>query len=147
VAAYSTETGEWASYVVPKGMDVTPIAGSDVVALSGAGDEIGQVATYVPAIGKWYPVALMKPAKDEAVPIVGAHLAAYPVGRHVYAFSAPARAWDVLELPEDANPTVVVFTNRATVEHGDHLYIFSVKTGKWTDFNSKTNQVGKPEAK
>ena len=147
VAAYSTETGEWTSYEVPKGTDVLPLAGPDVVALMGTGDEIGQIATYVPAIGKWYPIDLKEPAVSKAAPIVGPHLATYPIGRRVYAFSAQARAWDVLELEKGAKPVPIVFNNRVTVEHDDHLYIFSVKTGKWTDFNARTNQVDSPEAK
>ena len=51
-----------------------------------------------------------------------------------------------LELPEGANPTPVVFTNRITVEHADHLHIFSVKTGKWTDFDANLGRVIGPGA-
>ena len=147
VAAYSAETGEWASYDVPKGTDVVPIAGPDVVALMGTGEEIGQIATYVPATGKWYPIGLKEPVAGKTIPIVGPHLAAYSIGRHVYAFSAPSQAWDVLELEEGAKPFPAVFPTRVTVEHGDHLYIFSMKTGKWTDFNAKASRVETPGTK
>jgi RNA polymerase sigma factor (sigma-70 family) len=147
VAAYSTETGEWTSYDVPKGMDVVPAASPGVVALMGIGDEIGQIATYTPYAGQWFPIDLKEPAKGRATPILGPNQAVYSIGRRVYAFSAQARAWDVLELPEGAKPVPIVYLSRATVEHDDHLYIFSLRTGKWTDFDAKTGRVAAPGAK
>jgi len=147
VAAYSTETGEWSTYEIPKGTDVNPIASGGIVALSEAGKEIGQIATFVPKAGKWYPIDLKAPARDHATPVVGPNIAVYAIGRHVYAFSSVARAWDILTLPEDAEVHPIVWNNRATVEHDDHLYIFSVKTGKWTDFDAKASKVAEPEGK
>jgi RNA polymerase sigma factor (sigma-70 family) len=147
VAGYSTETGEWASYDVPPGSTVVPIASQGVAALNVVGDAIGQLATFAPKTGKWYPIDLKEPVKGHATPVVSQQLAVYPVGRYVYAFSSPALAWDVLELKEGAKPAPVVWTNRATVESGDHLYIFSVKTGKWTDFDATSSPAAVREAK
>lgn len=146
VAAYSTETGEWTAYGVPKETDVTPIVGNNIVALQEGGKNIGEAVAFVPKVGKWYPVELKAPAKDGLTPIVGNGVALYPVGRHIYAFSAQARGWDVLELEEGAAPTPVVWSNRATVEHNDHLYIFNLKTGKWTDFDTKTGNIVSPNS-
>ena len=146
VSAYSSTTGKWASYEVPKGMDVVPIAGPGVVALMGVGDEIRQIAAFVPSEGRWFPIDLREPASGKATPIVGGGQVAYPIGRRVYAFSVPTKSWDVLELPEGADPTPVVFTNRITVEHADHLYIVSINTGKWTDFDASKGRVVGPGA-
>jgi hypothetical protein len=65
-------------------------------------------------------------------------LAAYGLGRRVYAFSAGARRWDVLELPEGAEAIPVVGPLSITVENGPHLYVFSGKTGKWTDIDTRS---------
>ncbi len=146
VSAYSSTTGEWTSYEASKGMDVVPIAGPGVVALMGVGDEIRQIAAFVPGEGRWFPIDLKEQAAGKAVPIVGPGQAAYAIGRRVYAFSGPAKSWDVLELPEGANPTPIVFTTRITVEHADHLHIFSIKTGKWTDFDASKGRVVGPGA-
>jgi hypothetical protein len=117
------------------------------VALVVRGEEIGQIATFVPKAGQWYPIDLKEPGHGEVSPIVGASQAVYAIGRHVYAFSVPTRSWDVLELPEGANPTPIMFANRTTVEHEDHVYIFSVKTGKWADFDAKAGKPAEPGAK
>ncbi len=147
ITAYSVASGECFSYVIPKGVEVRPIGTHDVVALSETGETIGQLAVFVPSSGKWYPIDLKEPAKKITTPTVGFQLVAYTIGRRVYAFSAKALAWDILELREDAKPVAYVGNNRVTVESDGHLYIFSGKTGKWTDFDANTGQVVIPEKK
>jgi RNA polymerase sigma factor (sigma-70 family) len=147
VAAYSNETGAWTSYEVPKGVEVTPIAGPGVLALMVTGDEIGQIAAFAPSEGRWFPIDLKEPAKGRAAPIVSSGQAVYSIGRRVYAFSAMTRSWDVLELPEGAKPNPTLFLNRTTVEHDDHISIFSVKSGKWADFDAGAGRVAAPGAK
>jgi len=142
VSAYSTETGEWATYSIPEGTKVQPVGAPGVVALYPTGDEIRQLAAYVPQTGQWFPIDLKTPVKGQAVPVVvPTGLAVYGLGRHVYAFSAVARSWDVLELQEGASPRPILTGNRATVEYKDHLYIFNTKMGKWTDFDAKLGKV------
>ena len=147
VAAYSTATGGWTTYAVPEGTDVVPVASGGVVALMGVGDEIGQIATFLPNQGKWYPIDLKEPAHGKATPVVGPTQAVYTIGRRVYAFSALAGRWGVLELPEGAKPTPAIYSNRTSVENGDHIYIFSSKTGLWSDLDANSGQAGTLEAK
>ena len=147
ISGYSTSAGEWASYAIPQGVRVVPVLTSGVVALYAKGDQVGQVAAFAPASGKWYPIDLKEPASKDATPIVGPNQAVYTIGRRVYAFSAATESWDVLELPEGAKPLAVVYPSRAAVEHGDHIYIFSVKTGKWADFDAKAGRTAVPAAK
>jgi hypothetical protein len=148
VSAYSNETGKWATYTVPKGVDVLPIGSVGVAALYAKGDEINQIATFVPREGKWYPLDLKAPAKEHTTPLVSAEMVVYAIGRRVYAFSAMARRWDTLELEEGAKPIPNMFGyTRATVEHKDHLYVFSLKTGQWSDFDAKTGEVIEAESK
>ena len=102
--AQSVETGTWQMYRVPQGVKATAILTPDVLALMMEGPEITQIATFDTVSGEWTPQDLREPAHGKVVPIVGQGLAVYAVGRHVYAFSAPAKRWGVLELAEGAKP-------------------------------------------
>ena len=145
--AYSVAKGEWASYEVPRGVEVVPVTGSGVVAVTIIGDEIRQLAAFSPSAGSWVPIDLKEPARGRITPIVHSGMAVYPIGRRVYAFSAATRSWDVVELPEGSKPMPSVSLDRATVKHEDHLYLFSVHTGKWTDFDARTGEVVMPGSK
>ncbi len=147
LASYSTETGQWTSYDIAKGTTVVPIYSAGVVALVVRGEEIGQIATYVPKIGQWYPIDLKEPGQGEVSPVVGASQAVYSIGHHAYAFSVQTRSWDVLELPKGVKPAPIMFNNRTTVETEDHVYIFSVKTGKWADYDVKSGKAAELQAK
>jgi hypothetical protein len=92
--------------------------------------------------GTWYPQDLREPV-DQARPIVGPSLGAYGIGRRIYAFSPVAKRWDVLELPEGTVATPVVGTDWITCVHNGHLYVFSVKTGKWEDIDTRAAPVHK----
>ncbi len=141
VAAHSTETGEWSTYDVPTGSVVVPHGSAQLVALHVRGEEIKQLATYVPKLGKWFTIDLKVPAKGNAAPAVAYGMAAYGIGPRVYAFSASAARWDTLELPDGAEVRADVTASQVLVEHKDHLYIFSAKTGKWTDFDAGADKA------
>jgi RNA polymerase sigma factor (sigma-70 family) len=143
VDSFSDETDQWTSYDIPEGTkEVVPIYSSGVAALLARGGEINQVAVFVPKAGQWYPIDLKEPARGEASPIVNADMAIYAIGRRAYAFSVATRSWDVLELPEGAKPAPITYNGRATVEHGDQVYMFSAKTGKWAA--AKTDRPSPP---
>ena len=141
ISAYSTQTGEWSVYEAPEGITMTPIGGSGVVSFMPMGEQVRQLAAFVPQAGRWFTIDLKVPAKGRAVPIISQSLMTSTVDNFVYAFSAPARRWDVLELEDGAKPQAVVSSSRVTVEHGDHLYIFNVRTGTWSDFDAKAGKV------
>jgi hypothetical protein len=147
VSAYRVASGEWTSYHLPKGVEAVPIGGPNLAGLVESGDEIHQVAVYSATQGKWFPIDLKEPAKGEVTPSIAPGLAAYTIGRRVYAFSSTTHTWDVLELEEGAKPALITLNSHATVEHNGHLYTFNAKTGKWTDFDAKTGQMVTPQEK
>ncbi len=141
VFAYSTETGAWKGYSLPEGVEASPIISGSLLALLMKGEAINQVAAFDPSSGAWYAQDLKEPAKGKTQPIVAGNLAAYGLGRHVYAFSSDARRWDVLTLPEGSAPaTPVVHSAMVVVERGGKLYTFSAKTGRWTEFDTQTGE-------
>jgi RNA polymerase sigma factor (sigma-70 family) len=146
VVAYSTATGAWTSYEVPQDVEVLPVSGPGIVALRATG-EVRQIAVFAPSLGRWFPIDLKEPIRGKAIPIVGPGQVFYAIGRRVYAFSVTVGRWGVLELPEGAKPEPVLFPSRTTVEHDNHIYIFSVKTGLWTDFDTKARRSVVPAEK
>ncbi len=117
---------------------LTPIWGPPAtafVALNAKGPNVSRIAAYVPGLTSgagWCSQELREPV-DEALASVRFKSAAYALGRYVYAFSAPARRWDVLELPPGSQPELTVSGNQFRVEHGSHLYTFDTNSGKWND--------------
>ena len=94
---------------MPKGVKATGILSDSVLTLMMEGPEITQIVAFDSASGEWLPQNLREPAKGRVIPIVAQDMAAYAVGRFVYAFSAPAKRWDVLELVEGAKPSPIGF--------------------------------------
>ena len=113
-----------------------PIVSQGVATLSLKGPKVTRVAAFSVHDGTWYAQDLREPV-DEAVPLVGRSMAAYCIGRRIYAFSAVAKRWDVLELPEGAVAEPAVGDDAIICEHNGHLYVFSVKTGKWEDIDTR----------
>ncbi len=153
VTAYSTETGKAKLLRLAKARDtkleVVPIVSQGLAALYLKGPKITRIAAFSALDGTWYPQDLREPV-DQAVPIVGTSLAAYGIGRRIYAFSPVAKRWDVLELPEGAVAKPAVGNDAITCEHNGHLYVFSVKTGKWEDIDTRAasdDQDGERAAK
>jgi hypothetical protein len=142
VTAYSTETGKAKSLRLGKSSDtkhkVVPILSQGLAALYLKGPNIPRIAAFSVLDGSWYAQDLREPAR-EAVPIVSQNLAVYGIGRRVYAFSSLARRWDVLELPEGVVAQPVLGNDAIICEHGDHLYVFSAKTGKWEDIDTRAD--------
>lgn len=153
VTAYSTETGKAQPLRLAKARDtklkVVPIVSQGLAALYLKGPKITRIAAFSVLDGTWYPQDLREPV-DQAGPIVGPSLAAYGIGRRIYAFSPVAKRWDVLELPEGAVAKPALGTDAITCEHNGHLYVFSVKTGKWEDIDTRAapdDQDGERAAK
>jgi hypothetical protein len=139
VTAYSTETGKARSIRLSKDRDakleVMPVISQGLAAVHLKGPNITRIAAFSALDGTWYPQDLREPA-NEAGPIVSQNLAAYGIGRRVYAFSPVARRWDVLELPAGAVAQPVVGPDAILCEHDGHLYAFA-KTGKWEDIDAR----------
>jgi hypothetical protein len=112
-------------------IDVTPIRGSDLVALALEGPKIRRVAVADLASGTWHPQELREPVEGRVRPIVAPGLAVYNLGRYVYAYSAAARRWGVVELPEGLRGGAVVGPGGVTVEGHGQIYTFLPKTGQW----------------
>jgi hypothetical protein len=135
--AQSIDGGVWKAYQVPAGVKATPILSKALFVLMMEGPTINQIAAFEAESGDWFTQDLREPAKDKVWPVVGPDLAAVTVGRFVYAFSAPARRWGVLELAEGAKPFPAVGTNHIKVEDGTRLHVFSARTGRWSGLDTK----------
>ena len=118
VTAYSTETGKAKSLRLAKASDtkleVQPIVSQGLAALYLKGPNITRIAAFSVLDGTWYAQDLREPV-DKAVPVVSQSMAAYGIGRRIYAFSPVAKRWDVLELPEG------VVADAGHRERRDHL--------------------------
>jgi RNA polymerase sigma factor (sigma-70 family) len=140
VTAYSTETGKAKSLRLAKASDtkleVQPIVSQGLAALYLKGPNIARIAAFSVLDGTWYAQDLREPV-DKAVPVVSQSMAAYGIGRRIYAFSSVAKRWDVLELPEGVVAEPALGNDAITCEHSGHLYVFSVKTGKWKDIDTR----------
>jgi hypothetical protein len=115
-------------------MRVIFITGPGVVAVLLKGPKITRIAAADQA-GTWITQDLREPVEGQVSPIVGVNVAAYALGRYVYAFSAAASRWDVAELPEGVPTRPVVGGNEITLEGGGHIFTFSAQTGKWNDLD------------
>jgi hypothetical protein len=140
VTAYSTETGKAKSLRLARASDtklvVQPIVSQGLAALYLKGPNITRIAAFSVLDGTWYAQDLREPA-DKAVPVISQSMAAYGVGRRIYAFSSVAKRWGVLELPEGTVAVPLIGNDAITCEHNGHLYVFSVKTGKWEDIDTR----------
>ena len=118
-------------------LNVTTIEGPNVVALMVSGAKITRLAAATEMSGDWIPIGLREPVQGRAVPIVGAGIVAYGLGRHVYAFGSEARRWDILDLPEGKAATPIVGPGSARVELDGQIHEFSAKTGKWKHIDTR----------
>ncbi len=134
VTAYSTETGKAKSLQLLRHdgakYKVVPIVSPGLALLHMKGQSIAQLAAFNLIDGNWHTQTLNE-LVDEAKPLVGPGLAVYPIGRRLYAFSATAKRWDVLELPEGAVPIPALGPAAITCEYEGRLHVFSAKTGTW----------------
>jgi hypothetical protein len=112
-------------------LKVVPIVGPGAVALMLKGPKITRIAASDALTGVWHTQELREPVEGVANPIVGPGVVAYGLGRYVYAFSAKASRWSVVELPEGVQAIPIVGPGSVTIESGDHMYTLDVETGKW----------------
>jgi RNA polymerase sigma factor (sigma-70 family) len=139
ISVYSEETGTWDVYRARAGTKVTPIASGSHILTWVKGGRIDQVAAISSKGGKWKTQDLATPASGELMPVLSNALAAYAVGGQVYAYSAEADRWDVLDLGPGKSASPVVGASTILVEDGDRLSVFGAKTGKW-----ETTDIAKP---
>ena len=146
IAAFNRTTGETRAIELPAPAGVrheaSLIWGNGVVAVNLKGPKISRIAVHCGSnrAEAWYPLDLREPV-DNASPIVGNRSAVYVLGRDVYAFSASAKSWDILELPAEDMLRQGTQIGGAgpggsyTVRHGSHVYVFDLRRGKWKDID------------
>jgi RNA polymerase sigma factor (sigma-70 family) len=140
-------TGGWQRILIPEGLKVTPIVGTDstgfgyqgktfaaVAAFIYKGKTIDEVAAFSARHGLWQRMKLRVPVEGSLAPLVSPGCVLYQAGNVFYAFSAEKGAWAVLELPEDAKekPRATTTAEHILVQQGKRLYAFSLKQGKWS---------------
>ena len=90
VTAYSTETGKAKSLRLTKAGDtkneVQPVVSQGLVALFLKGPKVTRIAAFSVTDGNWHAQDLREPV-NHAGPIVSNSMAAYGIGRRIYAFS------------------------------------------------------------
>jgi RNA polymerase sigma factor (sigma-70 family) len=102
------------------------------VALQLSGKNISRIAVCDLAGQKWYPMDLRVPSSGDVSPVVGQSTVLYQLGHTIYAFSAVAKRWGVLEVPDGVAMTPVVTNgNDITVKYDDHIYSFDVRSGEF----------------
>ena len=140
VTAYSTETGKAKTLRLTKAgetkLAVQPVVSQGLAALFLKGPKVTRIAAFSVTDGNWHAQDLREPT-DHAGPIVSNSLAAYGIGRRIYAFSSVANRWGVLELPEGTTAGPIVGVSAITCDHDGHLYVFSVKSGTWEDIDTR----------
>jgi RNA polymerase sigma factor (sigma-70 family) len=97
------------------------------------GPKLTRLYVFSLADWKWYLQDLKEPVAESLVLWLGHSVACYYQGRTTYAFSAEAKRWSILELPQDApaQPGIRMSSDSIVVESGGHIYEFSGKTGEW----------------
>jgi uncharacterized protein (TIGR03067 family) len=111
---------------------VSPIlSGDDLVSLMMEGPKIDRLYVFSLKDWKWFLHDLKEPVSGRLSPTMGRSVAAYAQGRFIYAFSAEAKRWSVLKLPEGVEAGPVVTPDSIGVEKDGRIYEFSGKTGEW----------------
>ena len=85
-------------------VEVTPIAGANVLALGLKGSKITRIAVADLESGTWYAQDLRQPFEGRVSPILGPLVAVYPLGRYVYAYSAGPTAGTSSSCPKACKP-------------------------------------------
>ena len=142
VTLYNLDTKKSASLELSGSKDaplkISLILVDNLVALVLKGPKLTQLAVADTASGTWHAQALRTPIDGEAMPIVGAGVVVYKVGRDVYAYGAESGRWDVAELPDGVQAIPSIATGTVTVEGNGHIYTFAGKTGKWDHVDVRT---------
>jgi RNA polymerase sigma factor (sigma-70 family) len=119
---------------------VTPLVGPILISLMLDGPKLTRLYVFSLADWKWYPQDLKEPVAGALHPQLGYSVVGYAQGRTIYAFSAEAKRWSILELPQEAPAQLdmSVHPDFIAVEYDGHIHEFSSKTGEWkhTDLRS-----------
>ncbi|WP_337175264.1 sigma-70 family RNA polymerase sigma factor [Paludisphaera sp.] len=111
-------------------IEVVPINVGPFQALMLKGDRVERIAVYNES--GWSVQELSEPTRS-ATPVVNSSMVSYAIGRRLYNYSQLARRWDVLELPEGAEPQARVSSNvEMILKHGDQFHRYDVRTGRWS---------------
>ena len=139
LAGFAMATGEWQPLPDPPAtIDSNRIVVAENV---GAYRDTKRVYGFSGITGKWGSAALSAGAGGDAKDGVNVaqNVAVYVEGNRVHAFSALTGTWDTLTLPASASgagaepPQPTLTAIMVTVHHEKSLYLFSAKTGKWTE--------------
>jgi hypothetical protein len=134
---YNIEDGVWSEYRAPNGTRIRPIAAGYFIAIRPKGSRVSQLTAYSEQAKGWVSVDLKEPISGEMVPIVSNTIAVYFDGHRLYAFSALASRWGVLDLPEGTKERPIVGNRVATITYKDHVAVFNAKFGRWDDSGEK----------
>jgi DNA-binding beta-propeller fold protein YncE len=93
----------------------------------------GGVYAFSAETGTWAKVELPPGAKaDLKSAVVGTHVITLTVSGAVLAYSGTSGTWTKLDLSAGTSTSPAVSPDMASVEADGHLYVFSMKTAKWT---------------
>lgn len=148
LVARDTQSGETATLELlasaEEPLRVTTLASSGLVALHIEGENIRKLAALSLSDGKWYPIDLVEPVQGKASPVASAEVVYYQLGRRLYAFSAKANRWDVLETPEGVSSFHSASNAALSLRYSNgSIHKFSAETGKWTHTNVQ-DLLGEP---
>jgi hypothetical protein len=107
----------------------------ELLAYAFAGPRLTQIAVFDRGRFQWSVRELDEPwAGGSAEPFNGEHLAVYPLGRHLYAYSSVAGRWDTLELEKPVDVPVAalrIVGDVAAISQGGRLHVFTASEGRW----------------
>jgi RNA polymerase sigma factor (sigma-70 family) len=112
-------------------IQVVPVSSGTFDALLLQGDQIERIAV---RDGTGWSIQELREPTRAAAPMVNPSMASYAIGRRIYNYSHPARRWDVLELPEGAEPMAGVGNDGdiMLLKYGDQYHRYDVRTGRWS---------------
>jgi hypothetical protein len=149
VRLYTIPTRQALELSGPEGarLEVTPVYGQGIMALSLRGPRITRLALADSATG-WQVQDLLQPAEGRLTPVVAQGIALYRSGRHAYAYAAEAHRWDVVELPEGLPDMPAIGPGTFTIEGRGQIFTFSAQTGQWGHIDLRAVlEVGRAEEK
>ncbi len=152
LAAYNVSRGKWATADLRGGINHSlfffQMGGSNedlLVTPSFQGSPLTQIAVFDSGRFGWFVQDLVEPWDEQGgtSPLVKGRVAAYVLGRHVYAYSAEAGRWDTLNLERPFVRTGIagmgpeVTDNSVALSEGGRLHVFAAKTGRWQTIDPK----------
>jgi RNA polymerase sigma factor (sigma-70 family) len=105
---YNALNGKSNIFEIPEGVVAEPLANPTIAVLAMHGKEIPRVAAFAAENEAISVLELEEPVSGAIIPVIGKGLAAFAVGKHVYAYSGPVDSWGVIERDEDTGTMPVV---------------------------------------